>query len=93
MKTFAEFANTATENPASTSFPTFTEVKEGKGTSCMSEALAAKMKECYESMCEEMKSCHEDETANTAESYMKECDMMMKEMMEGLSNKCTECMQ
>ena len=93
MKTFAEFAQGAPEKPASSSFPTFTEVKEGKGSSCMSEALAAKMKECYESMCEEMSACHADESANTAETYMKECDMMMKEMMEGLSNHCNECMQ
>jgi hypothetical protein len=92
MKTFSEFTQPVAEKPSS-SFPTFSEVKEGKGQSCMSEGMRKKMNEMYEAMCEEMSSCHTDESENTAESYMKECDMMMKEMMEGLSNHCNECMK
>ena len=92
MKTFAEFASTI-ETSASTGFPTFTEVKEGKGSSCMSEGMMAKCNEMYEAMCEEMKSCHEDETAMTAENYNSDCGTMLKEMMDNLQAKCNEYMK
>lgn len=92
MKTFSEFKQPMTKK-SSSSFPTFSEVKEGKGSSCMSEGLMAKCNEMYEAMCEEMRSCHEDETPNTAESYNAECGAMLKEMMEGLQSKCNEYMK
>jgi len=91
MKTFAEFAQGAPEKTA-TSFPTFTEVKEGDVGSCMSEELKKKINEMMEMCKEEMRIVHGDETAKTAESWMAECDAYMKECMEGLQQECSECM-
>jgi len=90
MKTFAEF--TSAETAPNTSFPTFTQVKEGKDMSCVSETMMEKMNEMYEAMCEEMKACHEDETEMTAKDYMSEASQCMKEMMEKMQGKCEECM-
>ena len=92
MKTFAEFTGAATQAAASNAFPTFTQVKEGKGSSCMSEGMMAKMNEMYEAMCEEMKSCHEDETEMTAKDYMSEASHSMKEMMAKMEGMCEEYM-
>lgn len=92
MKTFSEFTQPTAEKHTS-SFPTFSEVKEGKGSSCMSEGLMAKCNELYEAMCEEMTSCHEDNTPNTAETYNTECGSMLKEMMDNLQSKCNEYMK
>ncbi len=92
MKTFAEFTNAQTQEAGSSSFPTFTQVKEGKGSSCMSEEMMEKMNEMYEAMCEEMKACHEDETEMTAKDYMSEASHNMKEMMEKMQGMCEEYM-
>jgi hypothetical protein len=89
MKTFAEFT---TKKESAKGFPSFTEVKEGKGTSCMSEMMMEKLNEMYEAMCEEMKACHADESEMTAENYMGECESKMNEMKEGLAKTCSECM-
>ena len=93
MKTFAEFTGNDKAAADNNSFPTFSQVKEGKGMSCMSEGMMAKMNEMYEAMCEEMKACHEDETEMTAKDYMGEASSCMKEMMENMQAKCEECMK
>jgi len=92
MKTFAEFTGATTQAAQSNGFPTFNQVKEGNGMSCVSEGMMAKMNEMYEAMCEEMKACHEDETEMTAKDYMSEASQYMKEMMENMQGKCEECM-
>lgn len=93
MKTFGEFLGKHEAKPANTSVPSFREVMEGEGkTACISEGMMEKLNEMYEGMCSEMKSCHEDETERTAESYLKECESKVAEMMEGLMNQCKECM-
>lgn len=79
MKTFNEFA----------------QVNESKKTmegKCMSESMMEKCNEMYESMCNEMKSCHEDATAMTAESYMSECSEKLNEIMESMKKVCEGCM-
>jgi len=92
MKTFGEVINRKNETTNS-ALPSFREVLEGEGkTSCVSEGLMEKLDEMYEAMCEEMKSCHEDETDRTAEGYMSEASAKITEMMEGLKGKCDECM-
>ena len=96
MKSFIEEVrpNTPESQETNTGFPTFEEAvttKEAK--SCMSESMMEKLNECMEAMKNEMKSCHEDESKNTAESYMKECEGKMNEMMEGLKGHCNECMK
>ncbi len=63
-------------------------VNEGKSSSCMSESMHKKMNEMYESMCNEMKACHEDETKMTAENYMSEANEKLNEMMENMANQC-----
>lgn len=92
MKTFSEFTTGKTETTSG--FPTFSQVKEGETTEgkCMSENMMEKCNEMYEAMCEEMKSCHADETAMTAETYIKECSEKLNEMMEGLKSTCESCM-
>jgi hypothetical protein len=95
MKTFREFSNPEAAAAApKKSFPTFEEALNGEkeGKTCMSESMMEKLNEMYESMCNEMKACHADETPNTAESYMKECSMKMNEMMENMQKACNECM-
>jgi len=93
MKTFGEFVGKSETNATSSAMPSFKEVMEGEGkSSCVSEGMMEKLNEMYESMCEEMKSCHEDETERTAEGYMSECESKINEMMEGLKNCCKECM-
>ena len=96
MKSFIE--EVRPESPevqqAKGAFPTFEEAtatKEAKG--CMSESMMEKLNEMVEAMKNEMKSCHEDESDNTAESYMKECEGNMNEMMESLKGHCNECMK
>jgi hypothetical protein len=74
MKSFSEFSGST--------------VNEGKSSKCMSESMHKKMNEMYESMCNEMKACHEDETSRTAESYMSECSEKLNEMMENMANEC-----
>jgi hypothetical protein len=74
MKSFSEFSGST--------------VNEGKSSSCMSESMHKKMNEMYESMCNEMKACHEDETKMTAENYMSECSEKLNEMMENMANEC-----
>jgi hypothetical protein len=92
MKTFGEFVGKGETKPTS-SMPSFREVLEGEGkTSCMSEGMCEKLNEMYESMCSEMKTCHEDETERTAEGYMSEAEAKIMEMMESLKNDCKECM-
>jgi hypothetical protein len=91
MKTFAEFAQGA-PNKSSTSFPTFSDVKEGKLETCMTENLKTKIAEMMEMCKEEMRVVHEDETAKTAKNWMGECESYMKECMEGLQKDCDECM-
>jgi hypothetical protein len=91
MKTFSEFA-TGTPEPQKTSFPTFTEVKEGRDKPCMSDSIKEKINEMMEMCKEEMRGVHADETAMTAESWMSECDSYMKESMESLQKECSECM-
>jgi hypothetical protein len=92
MKTFLEFSQVA-DKKTTLSFPTFSEIKEGKGSSCMSEELIAKCNEMYEAMCEEMSSCHEDKTEHTAETYNSECGSMLQEMIDNLQAKCNEYMK
>ena len=96
MKSFIE--EVRPESPevqqAKGAFPTFEEAtatKEAKG--CMSESMMEKLNEMAEAMKNEMKSCHEDDSDNTAESYMKECEGNMNEMMESLKGHCNECMK
>jgi hypothetical protein len=67
-------------------------VNEGKSSSCMSESMHKKMNEMYESMCNEMKACHEDETSMTAENYMSEANGKLNEMMENMANQCASHM-
>jgi hypothetical protein len=64
-----------------------------KSSSCMSESMHKKMNEMYESMCNEMKACHEDETPMTAESYMSEAKGKLNEMMENMAGKCNSYMK
>jgi len=94
MKSFSEFTSGSADAKPTTGFPSFTQVREGEDSApkCMSESMMEKMNEMYESMCKEMKACHEDETEHTAESYMKECDSMMKEMMEKMNTECESYM-
>lgn len=92
MKTFAEFTNEKTGQAQPAGFPSFTEVKEGKGSSCMSEKMHEMMNEMYEAMCGEMKAIHEDESAMTAENYMKEAESKMEGMKEGMGKTCSEMM-
>ena len=93
MKTFGEFIGKNEAKSVKAAIPSFREVLEGEGkTSCISENIMEMMKEMYEGMCKEMKSCHEDETERTAESYLKECESKVSEVMEGLLTHCKECM-
>ena len=91
MKTFVEFAQGAPEK-TSTSFPSFSDVKEGKLETCMTENLKTKISEMMEMCKEEMLVVHGDETAKTAKNWMGECESYMKECMEGLQKDCDECM-
>jgi hypothetical protein len=92
MKTFGEVIGHKNETTNS-ALPSFKEVLEGEGkTSCVSEGLMEKLNEMYESMCEDMKACHEDETEKTAESWMKECDSKLSQIKENLQKECNECM-
>ena len=91
MKTFVEFAQGAPEK-TSTSFPSFSDVKEGKLETCMTEKLKTKISEMMEMCKEEMLIVHGDETAKTAKNWMGECESYMKECMEGLQKDCDECM-
>lgn len=92
MKTFGEVIRRKNETKTST-LPSFKEVLEGEGkSSCISEGMMEKLNEMHEAMCEEMKSCHEDETDRTAEGYMSEAKAKITEMMEGLKGECNECM-
>jgi|LakMenEpi03Aug12_release.lakeMendotaPanAssembly.Ray.scaffolds.fasta_scaffold1314414_1 hypothetical protein len=93
MKTFGEVINRKNETTNS-ALPSFREVLEGEGkTSCMSESMCEKLNEMCESMCSEMKSCHEDESERTAENYRAECEGKIKEMYESISKACNECMK
>jgi hypothetical protein len=93
MKTFGEFVGKTGLPAKSSSVPSFKEVMEGEGkTSCISESMHEKLNEMYEAMCEDMKTCHEDETERTAENYMKDCESKMMEIMEGLKKCCDDCM-
>ena len=93
MKTFTEFVGNEEPTIINPTFPTFeeatTEKNESKG--CVSEKVKALIKEMCESGMTEMKACHEDDTDNTAENYMAECDTYMKECMEGLKECCDTC--
>jgi hypothetical protein len=93
MKTFTEFTGKEDPTVINPSFPTFeeatTEKTESKG--CVSEKVKSLIKEMMESGMMEMKACHEDESDNTAETYMKECDSYMKECMEGLKTCMESC--
>jgi len=96
MKSFIE--ELRPESPAAQEikggFPTFEEAvatKEGK--TCVSESMMEKLNEMMEAMKSEMKACHDDESANTAESYMKECESKLNEMMESMKSHCNECMK
>ena len=91
MKTFNEFKTPAAKK-ATVGFPSFSQVREGKGDSCVSEKMHEMMKEMLESSCNEMMEVHGDASEMTAESWMKEYDSMIKEYMEGLQAKCNEYM-
>ena len=92
MKTFGEVINRKNETKTSV-LPSFKEVLEGEGkTSCVSEAMREKLNEMCEAMCEEMRSCHSDESAMTAEDYRKECEGKINEMYESITKACDECM-
>lgn len=84
LSTFEEFASSANKTSNESMY---TE------KSCMSEATTKKLQEMVAEMCNEMKACHEDETENTAESYMKACEGAMSEMKEKLSAACNEYMK
>lgn len=90
MKTFAEFAKKADAPTAG--FPTFAQVKEGVEGKCISESMRAKLNEICEALCEDMKSCHEDETSYCAEDYHKECMESLKEMEGKLTQQCESYM-
>jgi hypothetical protein len=90
MKTFNEYKNP--ETAPSADFPSFTEVREGKGSSCVSEKMSKMIKEMMESGCKEMEEVHGNDTPMTAENWMKECESMIRECSEGLMAKCNECM-
>lgn len=68
---------------------TLNEASYGK---CMSEKTHNKLNEMYESMCNEMKMVHEDETKMTAENYAKECSEKLMEMMKNMKKACEACM-
>jgi hypothetical protein len=89
MKTFTDFIGREEPTTTSTAFPTFEEANASEAKSCVSEKMKALIKEMMEAGMSEMKACHEDESDNTAETYMTECDAYMKECMEGLK----ECME
>ena len=91
MKTFAEFAQGAPEK-TSTSFPSFSDVKEGMLETCMTENLKTKITEMMEMCKEEMRVVHEDETTKTAKNWMGEYESYMKDCMEGLQKDCDERM-
>lgn len=94
MKTFKEFTLPEVIAPAKKSFPTFEDVmSDNEGKTCMSEEMMEKLDEMYESMCEEMKACHNDESENTAESYNKACSERLNEMMEGMTKACENMMK
>ena len=59
----------------------------------MSEAMCEKLNEMCEAMCKEMQSCHADESEMTAESYKKECEGKITEMMENIAKACNEIMK
>jgi hypothetical protein len=84
VKTFAEFTGSGNTSNNESAY---------EGKSCMSEATSKKLNEMVEAMCKEMKACHDDESENTAESYMKECEGMMTKMKESLTEACNECMK
>ena len=89
MKTFKEFVNIKQTNPNRIEgVPTFQQVVEGAGSSCMSESMMEKLNEMYESMCSEMKTVHEDETERTAESYCAEAEGKMMEMLKEMKSTC-----
>jgi hypothetical protein len=96
MKTFIEEVRPESQPAGETksAFPTFEEavsVKESK--SCISESMNEKLTEMMEAMKNEMKTCHDDESTNTAESYMKECESKLNEVMESMKSHCNECMK
>jgi len=91
MKTFKEFVNIKQTTKVE-GVPTFQQVLEGAGSSCMSEMMMEKMNEMYESMCSEMKAIHEDETERTAESYCAEAEGKMMEMLKEMKGTCESYM-
>jgi hypothetical protein len=91
MKTFKEFVNIKQEKKID-GVPTFSQVLEGAGSSCISESMHEKLNEMYESMCNEMKAVHEDETERTAESYCSEAEGKMMEMLKEMKSTCESYM-
>ena len=91
MKTFTEFTGKEDPTVINPSFPTFEEATTAESKSCVSEKMKTLIKEMCESGMDEMKSCHEDESENTAKTWMSECDSYMKECMEGLKECCDTC--
>ena len=88
MQTFKDTigkSNPQTANPESV--PTFKQMKEGHGIPCMSESLLAKMESAYRTMCAEMKAVHEDETKRTCETYCKEAEGRLYEMVSELKKQ------
>lgn len=78
MKTFTEFKGERYLNETNS-------MAEG---SCMSEMMEKKCNELMEAMCEEMKTCHEDETENSAATYESACKTKLNEMMKEISKAC-----
>ena len=99
MKTFTEFVGKETPTTTKASFPTFEEVSQDAETtnektssSCVSEKMKARINEMMDEGMMEMKSCHEDDTDNTAENYMAEYKSCMEACMEGLKTCMESCM-
>jgi hypothetical protein len=91
MKTFTEFTGKEDPTVINPSFPTFEEANAPEAKSCVSEKMKSLIKEMMDEGMMEMKACHADESDNTAETYMKECDSYMKECMEGLKTCMESC--
>ena len=94
MKTFTEFTGKEDPTVINPSFPTFEEATNEKpSSSCVSEKMKARINEMMEACMKEMKSCHEDDTDNTAENYMAEYKSCMEGCMEGLKECCDTCIK
>jgi len=60
--------------------------------SCCSTDCQNMINEMYETMCDEMKKCHGNESKMSAGDYHKECESMIAEMCSSLKEQCDKYM-